>query len=344
MSFLKIENIVHKYDKEIILNGVDFSLDTGEILCILGPSGCGKTTLLHCISGFEDLLEGSIIFNEEVISKGNTTLSPEKRNMSLVFQDYALFPHMSVRKNIEFALKNKSNRLEKSLIKEVLSMVDLLDKIDNFPHELSGGEQQRVAIARSLASGNKLILLDEPFSNLDPNLRQGLRYELRKLLKKNAISAIFITHDQFEAFDMADRIAILNKGKIEQLDTPKELYQNPKNSFVANFLGSKNLIQTTYNNENAAYSCPLFSIETDELNQENVFFYIPNNAIHLEESDLQSVNFNVISEHFRGDNIQLVLEYEDIKMSISRPSSSVHIINNRLKIFFNKKLIKVIPA
>ncbi|OUR99782.1 hypothetical protein A9Q84_01780 [Halobacteriovorax marinus] len=345
MNILQVSNLIHKYDKETILNDMNFTLKKGEILCVLGPSGCGKTTLLNCISGFVDITGGKITCKEQVVSESNFTMPPEKRNVSLVFQDYALFPHMSVKKNIQFALRNKPKNYQEEKIVEVLKMVGLLEKIKNYPHELSGGEQQRVAIARSIASGNDLLLLDEPFSNLDPNLRQELRSELRNLLKKNEISAIFITHDQYEAFDMADRIAVLNKGKIEQIDSPRELYQNPKNTFVANFLGSKNLIKAIYDENTSAYTCPLFSIPRERIEMsEEVYFYLPNDAIQLKESDFINHDFEVLGEHFRGDNLELEIKFRDIEMSISRPAYAVNIRDKLLKLYFNTDLIKIIPV
>jgi ABC-type Fe3+/spermidine/putrescine transport system ATPase subunit len=330
MNILEVKNLNFSYEDTPILSDINFSLKKSEILCILGPSGCGKTTLLQCLSGFEAIEEGEIIYNSKVVSSKNDLVSPEKRKMGLVFQDYALFPHMNVKENILFALRKESKEVKEETLSRVLELVGLKNKCKSYPHELSGGEQQRVAIARSLATGSELILFDEPFSNLDPGLRKKLRIELREILKRTGVSAIFITHDQNEAYDIADRIAVLGNKKIEQIGEPYELYQNPNNTFVANFLGSQNLIKADYNQETQSYECPLFSIKSPEIKGsfEDFYFYLPSDAIETEVCDLQGHQFKINSKQFRGDHYHLQVESKDIKINLSRPTRSLNLFNN----------------
>ena len=342
MSILEIQNLHFKYKNESILEDINLSLEEGEILCILGPSGCGKTTLLQCISGFEDLEKGTITYNSEIVSSSSINKSPEKRNMALVFQDYALFPHMSVEKNILFALRKETKEIQSITLERVLNLVGLDSKHKSFPHELSGGEQQRVAIARAIATGSNLILFDEPFSNLDPALRKKLRIELREILKASGVSAIFITHDQNEAYDIADRIALLGNKKIEQVGGPRELYQNPSNAFVAQFLGSQNLIEASYNEATKSYECFLFNIQSKKL-ESKAFFYLPSDAITTEVCDLKGHHFKLVSKQFRGDHYHLQLECNGIKINISRSTTTFNEINeNQVCLYIDLDKVRLI--
>ena len=213
---------------------VSFSLERGQIGCLLGPSGCGKTTALRAVAGFEPLLAGEIRLEGRVISRLGLTLPPEQRQIGMVFQDYALFPHLSVAANIGFGLKS-ANRSAR--VAELLALTGLDTSANKFPHELSGGQQQRVALARALAPRPELLLLDEPFSNLDTELRERLSLELREILKAANTTAILVTHDQHEAFAIADVIGLMNQGVIEQWDAAYNLYHRPANRFVADFIG-----------------------------------------------------------------------------------------------------------
>lgn len=342
MSILEINNLHFKYNKDSILEDINLSLNEGEILCILGPSGCGKSTLLQCISGFENIDQGSITYNSEVVSSNTINKSPETRKMALVFQDYALFPHMNVEKNIQFALRNKNKKEQLETLVNVSKLVGLNNKLKSFPHELSGGEQQRVAIARAIATGSNLILFDEPFSNLDQTLRKKLRLELRQILKDSKVSAIFITHDQNEAYDIADRIAVLGNKKIEQIGEPRDLYQNPSNTFVATFLGSQNLIKAQYNEEIGSYECPLFTIKTKKI-ASNANFYLPSDSITTQACDLKGNQFKVISKQFRGDHYHLQLECNQIRINLSRSTTDFNQINeSEICLYFDLEKIRVI--
>ncbi|HHP7229259.1 MAG TPA: ABC transporter ATP-binding protein [Xenococcaceae cyanobacterium] len=253
---LEIKNIAKKFtaQKLAAVNDVSLTLHQGELLGLLGPSGCGKTTLLRIVAGFEKISQGTILLNGTVVSDRFITMPPEKRDTGMVFQDYALFPHLTVAQNIAFGLKGKNTkanfqgikRLSNSEIKQkterVLDLVGLSGLGKRYPHELSGGQQQRVALARALAPQPALILLDEPLSNLDVQVRQRLREEIRQILKAANTSAIFVTHDREEALAISDRIAVMRRGQIEQIGTPEAIYTQPSSRFVAEFVTQANFL------------------------------------------------------------------------------------------------------
>ena len=217
------------------VRGVSFTLPRGAIGCLLGPSGCGKTTVLRCIAGFETPAAGRILLNGIVVSSASQSLAPEQRRIGMVFQEHALFPHLSAAKNIAFGLAQKD--LAEKRVRELAELTGIPELLDKYPHELSGGQQQRVALARALAPRPELLLLDEPFSNLDAGQRERLALELRDIIKTSGATAILVTHDQHEAFAMADEIGVLRDGRIEQWDTAYNLYHRPANRFVADFVG-----------------------------------------------------------------------------------------------------------
>ncbi len=234
---LEVSNLGHHYNEKIVLNGVSFSLEAGEIGCILGPSGCGKTTALRLVAGFETPSAGQIQLLNKTVSAVGHVVPPEQRGVGMVFQDYALFPHLTVANNIAFGLANLSRSARDARAAQMLELVGLAGRGDAYPHELSGGQQQRVALARALAPAPKLLLLDEPFSNLDVDLREQLALEVRGILKHEGITALVVTHDQHEAFALADVIGVMHEGKIQQWDSAYNLYHRPINRFVADFVG-----------------------------------------------------------------------------------------------------------
>ena len=241
MAKLEIKDVHKSFGKNHVVKGINLSIGDGEFLCLLGPSGCGKTTLLRMIAGLTETDEGQIIIN----GKDMTDLPPDKRSNGMVFQNYALFPHMTVEQNIAYGLKR--HRVPKDETKRRvqfgLEMVRLEGLGKRYPRELSGGQQQRVALARALVMNPDLLLLDEPLSNLDAKLRKEMRLEIRNIQKKLNVTTIFVTHDQEEAFTMADTIAIMNGGVVEQLGSPLEMYEHPNTQFVASFIGGTNLIE-----------------------------------------------------------------------------------------------------
>ena len=234
---LEVENLSHAYGEHQVVAGLGFSLARGAIGCLLGPSGCGKTTVLRCIAGFETLQGGEIRLAGRVVSGTGVMLPPEKRRIGMVFQDYALFPHLPVAGNIAFGLHAVPPAERAARVRELAELVGLSAALGKYPHEISGGQQQRVALARALAPRPELLLLDEPFSNLDIDLRERLSLEVREIIKASGATAVLVTHDQQEAFAMADEIGILHQGRIQQWDSPYNLYHRPANRFVADFVG-----------------------------------------------------------------------------------------------------------
>jgi iron(III) transport system ATP-binding protein len=234
---LIVRHARHRYGARAVLNDLSFALESGEIGCLLGPSGCGKTTALRAIAGFEPLTAGEILIRGRVVSRPGHSLAPEQRRLGMVFQDYSLFPHLTVARNLAFGLGGRPRREREARVAELLETVGLKDYAAAFPHELSGGQQQRVALARALAPRPALLLMDEPFSNLDVELREKLSLEVREILKHEATTALLVTHDQHEAFAMADVVGVMRDGAIEQWDTPYNLYHQPANRFIADFIG-----------------------------------------------------------------------------------------------------------
>jgi len=235
-TLLNIKQLSVALQKKQILAGVDLSLASGEILGLVGPSGCGKTTLLNTIAGFIKQSAGELTLDGQLLLANDCFVPPEQRNIGMIFQDYALFPHLTVEQNIVFGIDKLSKSEQKSRLEQLMSLLKLTGLAQRFPHQLSGGQQQRVAIARALAPQPKLLLLDEPFSNIDARLRNELMLEMRQLLKKLAISAIFVTHNKDEVFTFADKIAVMNQGGVLQTGAPAIVCQQPNSWQVADFL------------------------------------------------------------------------------------------------------------
>lgn len=249
--FLQLKNLKKSFGETTAVNDVSIQIKKGELVSFIGPSGCGKTTLLRVIGGFHQQNDGEIIIDNKKIDH----LPPEKRPTGMVFQNYALFPHMSIYQNVEYGLKiQKMNKAERDKqIKKALSQVQLESYLERKPSELSGGQQQRVAIARCLVLQPKVLLLDEPLSNLDAKLRIIMREEIRRLKEELDLTIIFVTHDQEEALSISDRVVVLNKGSVQQIDKPNVLYNNPTNEFVADFVGSTNVLKGNIVEEKNSY-------------------------------------------------------------------------------------------
>ena len=233
---IRLENLTKRYQEVTAVDHLNLEIEDGDLVCLLGPSGCGKSTTLSIIAGLEQATEGSIYFDEENVGG----LEAEERDIGMVFQDYALYPHMTVQENIAFPLKmqgwKKKDRIEK--VKEAAKMLQIEEYLKRKPGKLSGGQQQRVAIARAIVKNPKILLLDEPLSNLDARLRIEMRDEIRRVQKQLGIATIFVTHDQEEALSISDKILLMEKGKISQYSSPKEMYMEPQNVFAAKFLGN----------------------------------------------------------------------------------------------------------
>ncbi len=244
MTVIELIKVSKSYPQEKIPAAKEISLkiEKGEILALLGPSGSGKTTVLRLIAGFEAPDEGVILLNGNVVSEQGIALPPEKRGVGMVFQDYALFPHLTVSENVSFGLKKMGTRERDQKTAQIIEMVGLSDFQNRYPHELSGGQQQRVALARALAPDPELILLDEPFSSLDPDMCIRMREDVSAILRKTGSTAVLVTHDHEEAFNMADKVALLNQGLLQQYDTPEGIYHTPLSPFVADFVGKADFV------------------------------------------------------------------------------------------------------
>ena len=227
------------------VQGISFAAREGEILCLLGPSGCGKTTILRAIAGFEPVRSGQLFLSGQLVSSPDTMIPTENRRVGMVFQEYALFPHLRVQDNIAFGLHHLARSERSARVQEMLRLTGLEGFERRYPHELSGGQQQRVALSRALVQNPVVLLLDEPFSNLDPDMAGRMRQELHDLLRRTKTTTVLVTHDHDEAFAMADRIAVLNHGRLEQFDTPEMMYHMPATPFVADFVGQADFIPGT---------------------------------------------------------------------------------------------------
>lgn len=245
-SVLELRSVSCAYEPQRpAVHDISFGASEGEILCLLGPSGCGKTTILRAIAGFEPVRTGEIFLSGRRVSSSSETIPPEARRVGMVFQEYALFPHLRVADNIAFGLRQHSRAERRHRVQDMLHLTGLEGFERRYPHELSGGQQQRVALARALVQNPVVLLLDEPFSNLDPDMASRMRQDLHVLLRRMKTTTILVTHDHDEAFAMADRIAVLNKGALEQMDTPERIYHLPATPFVADFVGQADFIPGT---------------------------------------------------------------------------------------------------
>jgi len=293
---LLVDGLSHRYPPRgrepsvDTLVGVSFAVEAGRVGCLLGPSGCGKTTLLRCVAGLERAASGRITIGDAVVQGANVFVEPERRGVGIVFQDYALFPHLSVADNITFGLFRLAVAERQRLLAEALELVGLSAEQRAYPHELSGGQQQRVALARALITKPKIVLLDEPFSNLDVETRQRLSAEVRALLHDTGATALLVTHDQHEAFSLADEIGVLRGGRLEQWDTAYNLYHQPKTRFVADFVG------------------------------EGVFIpAVVVDALHV-ECELGHLRLDAPTPRRAGDTIELLLRPDDIVHDDASPT------------------------
>ncbi len=323
-----------------IVHELSFSLVRGELGCLLGPSGCGKTTVLRAIAGFESLIDGCITLGGKELSRKGFSAAPETRHIGVVFQDYALFPHLSVAENIGFGLRKLTTAQREARVARLLSLVGLAPHGRQYPHELSGGQQQRVALARALAPQPDLLLLDEPFSNLDVDLRERLAIEVRDILKELGTTAILVTHDQHEAFALADHIGVMQEGVIVQWDSAYNLYHRPANRFVADFIGQGVFTPGTIDLPNQQVTIELGNLPlwqgvdvcaTDEKNASQVDVLLrADDVIHDDASKLQA---EIVRKAFRGAEFLYTLKLPSGQELLALvPSHHDHAIGEKIGI------------
>ncbi len=341
---LKVENIACEYRDKKVLQDVSFQLNKGEIACLLGPSGCGKTTLLNAIAGFLPIQNGAISVENTVISDRSNIVPPEKRNIGVVFQDYALFPHLSIEQNVGFGVKSKNGKAD--LVADLLKQVRLTEHAKKYPHELSGGQQQRVAIARSLAAKPTILLLDEPFSNLDNDLRVNLREELAQILKAQEITSLLVTHDQQDAFAIGDKTGVMSNGELHQWADAYELYHHPETEFVANFVGEGAFISGEMVNQRSVlteFGLLKGQTVTQDLNNKNVKILIrPDDVLISTDSPL---NLEITAKSFRGANIFYTLKHDNNEcINALLPSHDDFEVGDFMRVSIDTEHLVVFPS
>ena len=348
---LEINNLWHEFktgkDGNWVLKDINFSLMPGELIGLLGPSGCGKTTLLRLIAGFDKPNSGLIKKNGQTISDKNYLLSPERRQIGMVFQDYALFPHLNVWDNVCFGITKKKQSIDRA--NWLLDLLDISEFKGRFPHELSGGQSQRVALARALAPGTSLVLLDEPFCALDVEVRARLRSELSSVLRSCSASALLVTHDPHEALAICDRVVVMRRGEIQQYATPQEMASNPANDFVGQFVLQRNILPIKYINNSYFTSIGELNISLDKsISTESVCMFDKNSIIiELDQNGM----FTVISREYRinryvytviCDNQRLIVDMSmETKLSIGDkckvrpiPGNEFLVLPEKIKSYF----------
>ena len=343
---VEVRDLEHAYGANRVVRGLGFTLDAGRIGCLLGPSGCGKTTVLRCLAGFEPITAGAIALSGCVVSEPGRLTSPEHRRIGMVFQDYALFPHLTVAGNIGFGLAQRAAPERAARIAEMVAMVGLAGADHVYPHELSGGQQQRVALARALAPRPDLLLLDEPFSNLDVDLRERLSIEVRAIIKGSGTTAILVTHDQHEAFSLADEIGIMHGGRIEQWDTAYNLYHRPATRFIADFVGQGVFVRGVVTGPRHL-ATELGELDADEplpvAGGEAVAVLLrPDDIVHDDASPWQA---EVASKAFRGADFLYTLKLASGTQVLSLvPSHHNHAIGERIGIRLAIDHVVAFPA
>ena len=344
-SQLDVEQLDAGYHDLQVLSQVSFSLQPGEIGCILGPSGCGKSTVLRSIAGFEAAWGGRILIDQVEVSTSTFSVPPEQRNIGMVFQDFVLFPHLKVDDNVRFGLHRLERHEQQARVQEMLAIVGMLAYAQAYPHQLSGGQQQRVALARALAPRPSILLLDEPFSNLDVDLREQLAREVRNILLQENNTAVLVTHDQNEAFAMADQICVMNEGSILQQGSGYDLYHRPANRFVADFIGQGVIIPATVESPTTVKTdLGLIRGEncTDLVPGSLVDVLIwPDDIVHDDDSVESAI---VVEKAFRGADFLYSLRMDSgVEVMCLAPSHHDHKINERIGIRLNVDHLVTFP-
>ncbi|WP_144372070.1 ABC transporter ATP-binding protein [Vogesella urethralis] len=333
-ALLELVSVSQRYGSKTVVSDMSFALQQGEIACLLGSSGCGKTTVLRCIAGFEPLSGGDIRLAGRVIASPQQQVPAHQRQIGMVFQDYALFPHLTVGENVGFGLGKLPRAEREQRVLAMLEVVGLAAYARAFPHELSGGQQQRVALARALAPQPKLLLLDEPFSNLDVDLRERLSREVRDILKSQGTTAILVTHDQNEAFAMADKVGVMHEGRLQQWAPPYELYHEPASRYVADFIGQGAFVPGKVTGPRCVTlalgeycsAVPRQFAEGDEVD----VLLRPDDVVH---DDASPVTARVLGKVFRGSEFLYTLQLDSGQQVLAQvPSHHNHAIGEAIGI------------
>lgn len=328
---LEVHDAAVGYDGHPVLEGLSLVLEAGQIGCLLGPSAAGKTTLLRAIAGFEPLLHGRIAAGDQVLAGQGVDLAPEHRKIGMVFQDHALLPHLSVLDNVRFGLFRQPRSLALQRAREMLDLVGLADTGKRYPHQLSGGQQQRVALARALAPQPRLVLLDEPFSSLDPDLRERLALDVRTALKSAGVGALMVTHSQIEAFAMADRIGVIGQGRLQQWSSAYDLYHRPLTRFVADFVGEGAFLPARVSGP-MQISTPFGGATarniTAPVGTDITLLLRPDDVVHDDDAPLKA---QIVQRHFRGAQFLYTLRLDSGHEVLSLvPSHHDHQIGQRI--------------
>lgn len=344
---INIENVVKRFGKDTIINGLSLNIKEGEFFTLLGPSGCGKTTLLRMIIGFNSIEGGEIKLDEKLINN----IPTNKRNMGMVFQNYAIFPHMSVKDNVAFGLKRKkmSKQEIEEKVDEILKIVKIDHLKDRMPVKLSGGQQQRVALARAIVIHPEVLLMDEPLSNLDAKLRVEMRNAIKRIQQQIGITTVYVTHDQEEALAVSDRIAVMNGGVIQQIDTPKRIYQRPANTFVATFIGQSNILDGQVIKNNSEEGIKIFdaffamtNLSKNCTNMEDVKISIRPEEFILSMDNKDGIKGVVKSSVFLGINTNYFIELENGKeIEVIQASDALEAIPNDSTVYLKLQTEKI---
>ena len=344
---INIENVVKRFGKDTIINGLSLNIKEGEFFTLLGPSGCGKTTLLRMIIGFNSIEGGEIKLDDKLINN----IPTNKRNMGMVFQNYAIFPHMSVKDNVAFGLKRqKMNKKEiDEKVDEILKIVKIDHLKERMPVKLSGGQQQRVALARAIVIHPEVLLMDEPLSNLDAKLRVEMRNAIKRIQQQIGITTVYVTHDQEEALAVSDRIAVMNGGVIQQIDTPKRIYQRPSNTFVATFIGQSNILDGQVIKNNSEEGIKIFdaffamtNLSKNCTNMEDVKVSIRPEEFILSMDNKDGIKGVVKSSVFLGINTNYFIELENGKeIEVIQASDALEAIPNDSTVYLKLQTEKI---
>ncbi len=339
---LEVDDIWLGYEETSVIRGLSFGLDTGEIGCLLGASGCGKTTALRAIAGFEPLRAGEIRIGDKVASTPSFRLAPEKRSVGMVFQDHALFPHLDVAGNVGFGLRRLSKKERSRRIDDLLDLTGLGGYSHRYPHELSGGQQQRVALARALAPEPDVLLMDEPFSNLDARLRRHVGEEVRNILKARGTATLMVTHDQQEAFALADRVGLLKDGRMLQWDSPYQLYHRPASHYVAAFTGRGSYLRAHVEADTLVHGLGRSPVPADRPEGDELALLIRPDDIR---PDADGPRARVIARQFQGAQIlyRLVLESGE-EIAALFPSHDDYAVDQTIGVTLDARHLVLFPT